>query len=1091
MAKKPTRSARSGAAERLRRTNAKGGAEETPLIAGCPQNATIGFLAKFCHERGLDEKVFVVPSFAVGRQIGQALAGAGEAWVNLRSVTLPALAHEIAAAELLRLGREQISETGLIVLTDTIFRELKERRELEYFGRLQARPGIARALLRAIQAVRLAGITGATLAAGDFCVLPKGRDIVRLLEHYERSLEGHHAFDLAGLYRAARACLERPGQEFDGRVPASYLCLEGLFLTRIEEDFLRAVAGDQLIVVPRDTVFGLERPRGYFGTNSGRVALSHNQLPAPSSNAERLSWLFDPAGAPPPARDGSVSYFRAIGQANECREVVRRILADGEPFDGVEIVSPPGPVYPATFHLMAARCGIPVTFAGGLPLLFTSPGRLFSGLADWVEARYPVSILCHLIESGDLVLSLNVGESDVPGERIGRFLRNAMIGWGRDRYLDRLNAHGKSLEAKSRKVAHGEENGGAVETPDELLKTAAEVGRLAEVLKDLFGLIPTAEYGEAVDFGGLASGFAEILTRFARIRPDLEDREGEALRLITIELKRFAEEHRALSGAGKRAALPLRLEEALERLRAAVASLTVGASSPLAGHVHVSSFGSGGFSGRSLTFVVGLNDTAVPGEGPQDPILLDAERTAISESLPTTADALKTNLYSLATLLASLRGRVVLSYASYDIMDERRLYPSSVLLQALRLVRGDPGLDYSDLDAAFRDEAAAEGRPDPAGFIPDSPAKALDERDWWLERLVHDGSFHDGQEAVDACFPVLRDGLAGAAAREGPSLTAYEGIVKIDRELFDPVRNHGLIMSASRLELLAKCPYGYFLRYVLRVEPPRDLELDRSRWLDPLERGSLIHEILFKYMTEATKRGERISPVAQASLMDDIAARVILAWRDEVPPPSEGIFGKERRDILDALAIFLRVEDDRSGRVRPFAFEKEFKAVAVDIGRSQSFRLRGVIDRIDRTGPGTYRIVDYKTGSYRDYEDFEAFGRGRRIQPALYALAAEDILGKEKADPEPRVTESGYFFPTRRGEGREIMVGTFDRKKFRELLADLLAIIAKGYFVTTTKDECGFCDFASVCGGAFRGTKEKLGSNPEIAEAIGRLKLYA
>lgn len=45
--------------------------------------------------------------------------------------------------------------------------------------------------------------------------------------------------------------------------------------------------------------------------------------------------------------------------------------------------------------------------------------------------------------------------------------------------------------------------------------------------------------------------------------------------------------------------------------------------------------------------------------------------------------------------------------------------------------------------------------------------------------------------------------------------------------------------------------------------------------------------------------------------------------------------------------------------------------------------------------------------------------------------------------------------------------------------------------MTTTEDECGFCDFAPVCGGTFGATKEKLLSKPEVAEARGRLKRYA
>lgn len=1053
-------------------------------------NTTTAFLAGFCRKHRLDEKVFVIPSFSVGHQIGQALAGAGEAWVNLRFVTLAALAQETAAAELLRDGRRQISETGLLVLTDSLFRELREAGSLEYFGRLQARPGLARALLRAIRALRLSGLESGTLAADRFCLESKGRDVIRLLAGYEKGLETLRAFDLAALYAAAREAAARETPVPSGRNGTWFLCLEDLALARVEDEFLRAVAGDRLVVVPRDPVVGLDWPRGRFAAAVAPADDPRAKAPTPLSDTERLSWLFDPATAPPPVGDGSVEFFRAVGQANECREVVRRVMAEGWPFDRVEVITPPGSVHAALFHLLAARCGIPVTFSDGLHLLFTTPGRVFSGLADWIEGRFQVSVLCHLVESGDLAFPLRDGEAEVSGERVARHLRNAMIGWGRDRYLDRLDAHLTRLEADLRNPLRGEDDVRTPEAVEELRRAAREVVRLKQIVEDLLALVPAQGAGETVDFGALASGLAEALTRFARVRPGVGDRDGEALRLVTAELGRIADEDRALAGVDARKSRPLRLNDALERVRAAVGSLTVGASSPLPGHLHVSSFGAGGFSGRPVTFAVGLNDTAVPGEGPQDPILLDAEREAISESLPTTADALKANLHSLATVLASLRGRVVLSYSSYDIMDERRLHPSSVLLQALRLVRGEPGLDYSDLDRAFHDAAAAAGRLDPAGFIPDGPAKMLDERDWWLGRLIRDGRSLDGLEAVKTCFPILGDGISAAEARAGGSLTAYEGLVKIDRDRLDPLRNHELVLSASRLELLAKCPYGYFLRYILKVEPPRDLELDRSRWLDPMQRGTLVHRILFEFMTEVAKRGERVSPDGHAPLMHGIAEAAIGELRNDVPPPSEGIFDKERRDILEALAIFLRVEGGRGPNVRPIAFEKTFEGIAIEAGRGW-FKLRGVIDRIDRTGRGVYRIVDYKTGSYRDFEDLEAFDGGRRIQHALYALAAEKFLGKETGDPNPRVTESGYFFPTRRGEGREIMVGTFDRGKLRELLSDLLALIAGGYFVTTTEDECGFCDFAPVCGGTFGATKEKLLSKPEVAEALGRLKRYA
>ena len=86
--------------------------------------------------------------------------------------------------------------------------------------------------------------------------------------------------------------------------------------------------------------------------------------------------------------------------------------------------------------------------------------------------------------------------------------------------------------------------------------------------------------------------------------------------------------------------------------------------------------------------------------------------------------------------------------------------------------------------------------------------------------------------------------------------------------------------------------------------------------------------------------------------------------------------------------------------------------------------------------------------------------------------------------------ESGYYFPTRRGEGREITVGEFDRQAFRMLLNDILDLVAKGRFVTGPDAQCDFCDFAPVCGGSPDEAKRKVKANPEIFEALDRLKRY-
>jgi ATP-dependent helicase/nuclease subunit B len=482
-----------------------------------------------------------------------------------------------------------------------------------------------------------------------------------------------------------------------------------------------------------------------------------------------------------------------------------------------------------------------------------------------------------------------------------------------------------------------------------------------------------------------------------------------------------------------------------------------------------------------VTFLVGLGETGFSGRGLQDPILLDGERREISPELPTSTDRLRQDLHSLAVLLSSLRGRVVLSYSSYDILEERAAFPSSLVLQAHRLIRGDPDLDYSDLDSSL---------PEAAGFLPNEPSGVLDETDWWFFRLGRGGRFPDGLDVVRDNFPELRDGLAAVEARNGETLTAHEGIVRIDPGRHDPVTNHGIVLSASRLEQLAKCPYGYFLRYVLKIEPPERLEFDPSRWLDPKQRGLLIHEVLCEFMSEVRERGEAVDPGRHRPLMEETADRVVDSWRRSIPPPSEAIFAGERKEVRETLDVFLVSESRREEEVEPLEFEKRFAGVEIPVGRGRTFLLRGVIDRIDRVGPGAYRIVDYKTGSPGPFERLVTFGGGRIIQHALYAVAAEDLLRREAKDPRPRVTESGYYFPTRRGEGREIMVRDFDREALRRLLADMLDLVARGYFLAGPRTECERCDLSSVCGGAAEARRDKSETDRDVFEAYERLKRY-
>ncbi|MBU4533420.1 MAG: PD-(D/E)XK nuclease family protein, partial [Firmicutes bacterium] len=79
------------------------------------------------------------------------------------------------------------------------------------------------------------------------------------------------------------------------------------------------------------------------------------------------------------------------------------------------------------------------------------------------------------------------------------------------------------------------------------------------------------------------------------------------------------------------------------------------------------------------------------------------------------------------------------------------------------------------------------------------------------------------------------------------TLSAYDGKLTVSPERFDPRLNPDLILSPSQIELLATCPYRYFLRYALGIERPADRPLDPGTWLDAIEMGGLMHDIYRTY----------------------------------------------------------------------------------------------------------------------------------------------------------------------------------------------------------------------------------------------------
>jgi ATP-dependent helicase/nuclease subunit B len=362
---------------------------------------------------------------------------------------------------------------------------------------------------------------------------------------------------------------------------------------------------------------------------------------------------------------------------------------------------------------------------------------------------------------------------------------------------------------------------------------------------------------------------------------------------------------------------------------------------------------------------------------------------------------------------------------------------------------------------------------EPVSAVPAEADQALSDAGWWLAGLRRADT--SALPAVHEGFPALAQGATAEAARESDVFTAYDGLVPEAGPILDP-RVSGAVASATGLEDLAKCPFRYFLQRGLGLDTVDDAEPNPDVWLDPMTRGSIMHDLYATIMREIRDRQETPDPARHGARLRGLGLAALAAHRALVPPPSDGVYEREERELLNDLALFLKFEAEDCGQRTPLGFEVAFggttegealgrrEPVTIDLGDGLRFKLRGRIDRLDKLADGTYEAVDYKTGGAFLPGGLDAtFAGGRQLQHALYALVAVELL--REMDGQARVVGS-YYFPTRRGSRERQVRPHSTQMQAAAVLRDLFDVLAAGAFVHTpdADEDCRFCEFSRACG---------------------------
>ena len=662
-------------------------------------------------------------------------------------------------------------------------------------------------------------------------------------------------------------------------------------------------------------------------------------------------------------------------EVHSCGARIRQMMMDGVDAGEIAVVYPKGSGYAPLMENILSQYGVTAYVAakrpaGTHPLCRFVTAALRVVTQGWRAADLCECVLCGFmpLERADAdALCAYIEGMDVRGDALKhpfRFVKDHD-----EEQLGRLNAARENVTAPLLRLQKALK---AAQTADDTIR--AVLGLLADVQA----------------FEQLADMRTEL--QAAQLHVEAED----CAQVWNLLMETLDQLHTLLEGTAASGTLVLSL------LESGLAALELSALPPADGAVICGEIGNVRTAQVRMLFALGMNDGASASGGG---LLTEQER---EEAAAATGAYLGMSLQEHAALeqldilktLSGAKEKIILSYALAD--ETGRALREGSAVQALRRI-------YPAMHVG-------------GGLLKEERAQMLSAPDAALEAMsVHLSAAADGKEE-------LGEEYMQAYAALSRSTQGRDKLLSVTRQLGDPPEKrlerakartlYGRpVMSVSRLETFAQCPYRHFVRYGLVPQQAMKPGVDRA------ELGTLYHEAAEQF-TRAITRLEQFPEVDEATclrLMDETAEPLIAKWRCSPLGESERGAAIARRITRTAHRAAKNIARQLSAsRFVPLQFELVFgrdgaAPVSLQLADGSYVYLQGRIDRIDVLDGETkhIRVIDYKSG-IKKFDPTMAY-YGIQLQLLLYLAAAMENA--------PDMEAAGFFYcriadPTVKSESR-------------------------------------------------------------------------
>ncbi len=232
----------------------------------------------------------------------------------------------------------------------------------------------------------------------------------------------------------------------------------------------------------------------------------------------------------------------------------------------------------------------------------------------------------------------------------------------------------------------------------------------------------------------------------------------------------------------------------------------------------------------------------------------------------------------------------------------------------------------------------------------------------------------------------------------------------LSHELTDKIYGNEFKSSVSKLELYKKCPFSYFMQYVLKVNPNKEAKIN------VLELGSFMHSVLEQFSKILLVKSIRWQEILTSDL-EDIETKYYKILENIIEDTIDKNLSKQKQSVkymvlkrklintmvkvIKTIAISYNQSD-----FEPYGYEIEFKdnsvflPMQIQVGKDRIMKIIGKIDRVDmlKYNGNTYiRVVDYKSSS-KDLK-LENIKEGISLQLISYLICFMENKREENIKP--------------------------------------------------------------------------------------------